>query len=136
MISEFCICLNISALTTPVFEITQWQESKNHVSIFVDPHLNSLPRKKNPLLTFTARALNKKINQLQKGDVTIIFICLNPVINNRLKKKKKRWFPSLSLQSSKRVQLEIIHPQCLPTCVALFPSFTTSNRLMISIPFS
>lgn len=25
MISEFCICLNISALTAPIFQITQWQ---------------------------------------------------------------------------------------------------------------
>lgn len=86
------------------------------------------------LLTFTTRALNEEINQVQKGDVAIIFICLNPVINNRLKNKTKIISIILITRNSERGYKP--PTECLPTCVALFPSLTTSNRLMVSIPFS
>lgn len=37
--------------------------------------------------TSTARALNKEVDQVQEGNVPVMFVCLDPVINNRLKHK-------------------------------------------------
>lgn len=46
---------------------------------------------KQQMCTFTARALNKEVDQVQEGNIPILFVCLDPVINDRLKKKNKTW---------------------------------------------
>ncbi len=39
---------------------------------------------RNDIQTFAARALDEEIDQVEKCDVSVMFVGLNPVINHRL----------------------------------------------------
>lgn len=87
MISEFCIWLNISALTAPVSRITQWRHSSDCYFCFQAHNTQYIYAHHRQIFTFTARALNEEVDQVQESNISVVFVCLDPVVNNRLEKK-------------------------------------------------
>ena len=128
MISEFCMFLNISPLTAPTWGNTQWQQSlpqyfafRQHTDRHYLRHLPLQPEHWMKKLIRSKRATSRS--------------CLYASIQSSTTAWK---INKISLQWEETAEQNIITwPQlCVPTCVALFPALTTSNRVIFSIPFS
>lgn len=63
---------------------------------------------RNDIQTFAARALDEEIDQVEKCDVSVMFVGLNPVINDRLQKRRAE-----ILQRSKSARLHSDTSVCI-----------------------